>query len=132
MSLRVLIVEDEPAMRVVTKQMLAKIGFSQKQIYEAINGREGLSVLAKNCVDLILTDIHMPVMSGLEMLGNIRTQPDLDEIPVIVITSINDKRLVNAVTQSGMGYMQKPIRMQILKNQLLSLKGCNYEVRAQA
>lgn len=131
MSLRVLIVEDEPTIRVVLKQILSKIGFPTKQIHEATNGKEGINVLEKNPVDLILTDINMPVMNGLEMLGYIRTQPDLVEIPTVVVTSINDERLVKAVTQSGMGYVHKPVKMKLLKNQLLSFNGCNYEVRAQ-
>lgn len=132
MNLKVLIVEDEPTMRIVIKQVLTKINLHVKQIYEAENGKEGLNVLKRNHIDLILTDIDMPEMNGLEMLSYIQTHPHFDEVPTIVISSINDKRLVNAVIDSGMGYVQKPLTVQLLNKQLLSLKGYNYEARAQA
>lgn len=119
-------------MRVVIRNVLSKIDMAVKHVYEAINGREGLKILKNNPVDLILTDIDMPEMSGLEMLGYIRAHPDFEDVPTVVISSIKDDRLVEAVTKSGMGYVNKPLSEQLLKSQISSLEGWSYETGAQS
>ncbi len=127
----ILMVEDDRTMRIVIKSILLRVGFVADQIYEAVNGKEGLEILRQYDIDLILTDINMPVMDGLEMLGHIRSHPDFTEVPTIVITSRRGEKLVNTITKSGMGFIHKPFTWQTLKKKIISFIGERNEDLAQ-
>jgi len=118
----ILIVEDDLITRFLIKRILMEMEPGFNQIYEAVNGKKGLEILQRFNVDLILTDINMPVMDGLEMLGRIRSNPEYKDIPVVVITSKMDEKLERAITESGLGYVNKPFTGQILKKEILNLK----------
>ncbi len=70
----------------------------------------------------MLTDIDMPVMNGLEMLGLIRSDPKYSEIPTIVLTSRRDMKLFNAITSSGLGYIHKPFSWRMLRKKINNFK----------
>lgn len=128
MSFCALVVEDDHSMRVVTKQTLLRIGLGIERVYEAANGREGLEKIRARPVGLVLTDINMPVMNGLEMLDHMRKDPNIANIPTVVMSSVKDKKIVNTLIESGLGYVQKPFRPLLLKKQIQSLE-IRYELR---
>jgi CheY-like chemotaxis protein len=76
----ILIVEDDPMMRDIYKAVL----LSQFRVLEAANGREALGLLEKEAVVLVITDIHMPIMSGVELVRAIRSEPRLRDLPIVV------------------------------------------------
>lgn len=95
---KILIVEDDNFVAEVYFAKLTEMG------YEAIlaqNGVEGLAELKKNKVDLILLDILMPVMSGIEMLEEIKKQEDWKNIPVILLTNVGEKESIQKVRDFG-------------------------------
>jgi two-component system chemotaxis response regulator CheY len=68
MSLKVLIVDDSKSMRAVIKKTLSAAGFAVSECYEGANGLEALEVLEKESIDIVLSDINMPNMNGIEFL----------------------------------------------------------------
>ncbi|MCH8558164.1 MAG: response regulator [Balneolia bacterium] len=123
MNLNVLIVEDEQITRSIIKQILLDSNLDIGDILEAENGREGLDVLNSQKIDLLLVDIYMPVMDGLEMLEHVMSRPDLKDIPVIVVSTENDDKRVDAIIRKGLGFVHKPFTKVLLKKELAKLGG---------
>ncbi|MHB8907962.1 MAG: response regulator [Syntrophales bacterium] len=124
MSFNVLIVDDSFSMRSVIKKVLSMSGFHMDQCYEAGNGREGIAVLEKEWVDVIISDINMPVMNGLEMLRQLKEHPDYQNIPVIVIsTEGSDDRINEAFCNGAKGFIKKPFLPEDLKKILHDVLG---------
>lgn len=120
-KLNILIVEDDQTSRILLRGLLSKMGLNIKQLYEANNGKEGLQVLKNMGADLILTDVNMPVMNGLEMLKRIREYPVFMDIPSVVVTSEKDDNTVNNIIQNGYGYVHKPFTLESLEHEIINL-----------
>jgi two-component system cell cycle response regulator DivK len=84
MKQRILIVEDQEDNRRILRDLLSKAGF---ELLEATTGQEGVRLAEVNRPDLILMDVQMPVLDGHEATRRIKAQPELRNIPIIVITS---------------------------------------------
>ncbi|HKL19361.1 MAG TPA: response regulator [Halalkalibaculum sp.] len=121
MKRKVLIVEDECLLRLVIKRTLMKCTLDIEEIYEAGNGTEGLECLEKCAVDLILTDINMPVMDGITMLNHIYANPLFKEIPIVVISAINDQQRIEEFSGRGLGFLSKPFTLQQLEEEIYKL-----------
>ncbi len=114
-SLSVLYVEDEDLMRENMGMLLRR---KVKQVYMASNGREGLEKFHTEKPDLIITDIEMPVMNGLEMIEEIRkTDPG---IPIMVITAFSDE---SHKSDKANARLIKPILKDDLFRTIRSLMG---------
>jgi CheY-like chemotaxis protein len=106
--LKFLLIEDDESIRTILKTLL-KRNFTCAVI-EAENGKMGLQALHDNLPDLIFLDISMPVMDGAETLSIIRSNAIFKNIPVMIITAMNDKKLVGELATLGISdYMLKPI-----------------------
>jgi len=111
---QILIVEDEEIARDVLIQALEILGYGT---VGAINGRHALEQLALNHIDLILTDIYMPELNGLELLRKLRE--DGNEIPVILITGFDaDEAKQVAEDYRAAALLLKPFRLVQLKDLL--------------
>lgn len=95
---KVLIVEDDNFVAEVYSTKLLEMGH---EVQIAQNGEEGLSLIEKGKPDLILLDIIMPVMGGIEMLEELKKNPDRKDIPVILLTNVGEKDSIQKVR--GMG-----------------------------
>ncbi len=87
MAINVLVVDDSKVMRSMLIKTLKLTGLPLGEIYQGANGREGLTALEDNWIDLVLADINMPVMNGEEMIEVIRENPTWKELPIVVIRS---------------------------------------------
>ena len=85
MSEKVLIVEDSPTMRSLIATTVEEIGAIE--VLEAENGFEALRILPKQKIDLIITDINMPDINGLEIVHFVKSNPNYQKIPVIIVTT---------------------------------------------
>jgi two-component system chemotaxis response regulator CheY len=109
MSFNVLIVDDSNAMRAVIKKIITISGFQMDQCLEAGNGKEAMTVLSGNWVDVIISDINMPDVNGLEMLDQLQKSETLKEIPVIMITTEgSSERMQEAFNRGAKGFIKKP------------------------
>ncbi|WP_289023262.1 response regulator [Desulfobacter postgatei] len=131
MSYSILIVDDSMPMRTVLKRSLAAAGYSGSRILEASNGKEALTVLKGEWVDLIMTDYNMPEMNGLSFLKTVKTEALFKEIPVIVIsTEGNDSKIKEFMDTGAAGYITKPFTPEALRDLIVSIIGeADYEER---
>lgn len=116
MSDKILVVDDE-------KDILRIVAFSlQKWGYEAItanNGQDGLNKITAEKPDLILLDASMPVMGGLEMLTQVRNNPDWRDIPVIMLTAHSDPKNIDEAAKYGvLDYITKPFDPMELREKI--------------
>jgi len=101
----ILVVEDEEPMQLVLRDVLKVEGYI---VLEAKNGIEGLELALKEHPDLILLDILMPKMDGLEMLKNLRADEWGRSVPVIVLTNLSDNEdIAKAVEEDVFEYFVK-------------------------
>jgi two-component system chemotaxis response regulator CheY len=121
-EVRVLIVDDSTVMRKIVERSLRQAGLEPLVVFEAGNGVEGLEQLKAQRVDLILTDINMPLMDGLEFLRQLRAQNLASGVPVVMITTESSEEHVKDAIQSGaQGYIRKPFTAEQVKERVLPL-----------
>lgn len=119
MAYNVLIVDDSQTMRKVILKALSISGFDMGDYYEAGNGAEALKVLDSQWVDLILTDLNMPVMNGLELIQKLKGSPAHQGIPVVLITTEGSETRLQELFALGVKeYIQKPFHPEMLRDAL--------------
>jgi two-component system chemotaxis response regulator CheY len=124
MAFNILIVDDSPAMRRVVRRVVEMSGVDVGNYFEAANGIEALAAMQKNWIDLVLTDINMPDMNGEQLLAEIRRDPMLCAIPVLVVsTDRSDARLHQMISLGADGYIAKPFQPATLSEEMCRLLG---------
>ena len=108
MSLNVLIVDDSAVMRRMISKSIRMSKIPIKELHEAATGKEGLEVLDKNWIDLVLTDLNMPEMNGEEMIEEMKKIPELADVPVIVISTEGSERRIERILKKGVSFIHKP------------------------
>ena len=119
-DLVVLAVDDDFINLKLLKSMLMKSG-NVKEVIEAKNGSDAIGELkTRNDIDLILLDIIMPVMGGIEMLKVVRADDNLRQLPIIVLTTDETKKS-EALEFGANGFLMKPIRNADLMNKMATV-----------
>jgi two-component system chemotaxis response regulator CheY len=119
---RTLIVDDSSVMRKIVERALRQAGLDTLVVHEAGSGTEGLEMLKEQKVDLILSDINMPSMDGLEFLRQLRAQDLAPGVPVVMITTESSEEHVKQAIQAGaQGYIRKPFTPEQVKERVLPL-----------
>ncbi len=119
MSINVLIIDDSPVMRAFMKRVVSLSGVETGTIFEAGNGAAALELLYDQHVDLILTDINMPVMNGEEFMTRLKQDDALQRIPVIVVsTDARSERLEQMLGLGASGYITKPFQPEDLRAEI--------------
>jgi len=119
MEADVLVVDDSAAIRKILQRVLRQTGLAIRTIYEAGDGSEALTSLKTNRPNLVLTDINMPHMNGLELLAAIKAQPEWRELPVVMITTEGgEAKVAEAVRLGAAGYVRKPFTADQIKEKL--------------
>jgi len=120
--LDVLIVDDSAAIRKILQRVLRQTEIPMGDFLEAGDGREALEVLKTHSVRLILSDINMPNMDGLEFLKNLKSNESWAKIPVIMVsTEGSQAKVLEAVELGAAGYVKKPFTAEQLKEKLTAL-----------
>jgi CheY-like chemotaxis protein len=108
MALKVLAVDDSKTIRMIVKKAFKSFNC---EIFEAANGKEGLEMASSEKPGLIVLDITMPVMTGIEMLEKLKSDPELADTPVIMLTAESGKDNVMQILKMGVkDYMVKPFK----------------------
>lgn len=119
MSASVLVIDDEPKIRSMLKDMLGLMGYD---VYEATDGVDGLEKVAEHHPDAIILDVMMPRMDGLTMCRQLRQNPESSTLPVIMISGKTDFGAEQAGLDAGATkYFFKPIGMGDLMSSLREL-----------
>jgi two-component system chemotaxis response regulator CheY len=124
MTLHILIVDDSPVIRAVIKRVVAMSGLNTEHVLEAGDGQQALDAMRRSPVDLVLSDINMPVMGGEELLRAMQADPKLSEIPVVVIsTDARLDRIMTMISLGARGYVAKPFTPEALRAELVRALG---------
>ena len=120
---RVLLVEDAPFLRYAFGRLLRLQGFD---VREANDGQDALACLADFRPQLVLTDLMMPVMSGLELISNLRARPETADIPVVAITADATTQAEEQARRAGAAdFITKPVDLPELLERLRNLMPAN-------
>jgi two-component system, chemotaxis family, chemotaxis protein CheY len=117
MAFNILIVDDSTTTRGMVKKVLKLTGLELGEILEASNGLKGLEVLRQNWVDLVLADLNMPEMTGQAMIEEMLKDPMLSQVPVIVVSSEGDQKVISILFEKGVkDFIRKPFDANTLRN----------------
>jgi len=130
MAFNILVVDDSVSMRAIIKKVISMSGFDVGEIAEADNGLEALAKLENFWADVVLTDIHMPEMDGVELLKKIKDDPLTAALPVVMITTESrDEIVAKALAAGAAGYIKKPFRPEDIKALLVEILEGGEDVR---
>ena len=116
-GLKVLVVDDFATMRKIVRNILKQIGF--EDIFEAEDGNAALRVIKSEKVGLVVTDWNMPNMGGLDLLREIRQNPQTSNLPVLMVTAEGLKENVMEAVKAGVNnYVVKPFTAEVLQEKI--------------
>ena len=116
-NMKILIVDDFSTMRRIIKNLLRDLGFTNTA--EADDGATALPMLKSGGFDFLVTDWNMPIMSGLDLLREVRADDKLKHLPVLMVTAEAKRDQIITAAQAGVnGYVVKPFTAQALKDKI--------------
>ena len=120
----ILIVDDSAVIRQVVKKTLDMADLDVGEVYEASNGIEALAQLRDHPVAVMLVDINMPTMNGIQLLTRIKQNDRLQHIPIVIVSTEGSKERIKELEQVGvLGYLRKPFQPEQLRDVLTPLLG---------
>jgi len=123
MGINVLVVDDSSTMRSMVQKVLSMSGLPIGSFFQAENGREGLDVLDKEWIDIALVDINMPIMTGMEMIDQLRDKPDLCELPIVVVSTESSESRISEIKEKGIRFVHKPFTPELMRSVVEDLLG---------
>jgi two-component system chemotaxis response regulator CheY len=115
-------VDDSAAIRKILQRVLRQADVPMGDIYEAGDGVEALATLKEHNIGLVLSDINMPNMDGLQLLSQIRASPEYKDLPVLMITTEGSQaKVMEAVNLGASGYVRKPFTADQIKEKLTGI-----------
>lgn len=127
MSYNILIVDDSRTTRMVISKTLNLSGIPVNQLFEAENGKVALEILDKNWIDLVLADINMPEMDGVEMVDQMAKDGLLKTIPVVIVSTEGSQARIEEMRAKGVkAYVRKPFTPELIKNLVEDILGEKY------
>lgn len=116
MAYNILIMDDSQIVRSVLKKTLSISGLELGTMFEASNGAEGLEIVRNNWIDLVLADIHMPVMTGLEFVEQLSKDGLMSSLPVIVVSSEGSETRIESLNAHGVrAFVRKPFTPESIR-----------------
>lgn len=116
-NMKVLIVDDFSTMRRIIKNLMHDLGYSNT--FEADDGTTALPMLRGGGFDFLITDWNMPGMQGIDLLKAVRADPQLANLPVLLVTAETRREQIVAAGEAGVsGYIVKPFTVQTLKEKI--------------
>ncbi|MBU0718426.1 MAG: response regulator [Planctomycetes bacterium] len=124
MSRDILIVDDSTTIRSMVKRTIGMIGLDIGGIHEASNGIEALAALEDHDIAVLLVDINMPTMNGIQLLTRMKENERLRDIPIVIASTEGSEARIQQLTELGVsGYVRKPFQPEQLRDVLLPILG---------
>jgi two-component system chemotaxis response regulator CheY len=124
MAYTILIVDDSDTIRAVVQRTLKMTKLPIDRIIEASDGAQAIEKLKESWIDIVFTDIHMPRMNGLELVDTMHGNPDLRDIPVVVISTEGSSTRIEELRSKGIrGYLRKPFTPESIRDIIVETLG---------
>jgi two-component system chemotaxis response regulator CheY len=128
MAFHLMIVDDSAAMRAFIVRVIELSGLEVAVCMQASNGQEALDLLRSNWVDIVLTDVNMPVMNGEQFVTCMEADELLRTIPVLVVsTDGSENRVQRMMSLGAKAYVKKPFSPELLRKSMEELLGVNHD-----
>jgi two-component system chemotaxis response regulator CheY len=122
MPVDVLIVDDSAAIRKILQRVLTQTNLALGKVLEAADGREAIEAMKQQPVGLILSDINMPNMDGLQLLSELKANDQWKNVPVLMIsTEGSQAKVMEAVQLGAKGFVRKPFTADQIKEKLAGM-----------
>ncbi|MBX7136911.1 MAG: response regulator [Oligoflexia bacterium] len=124
MGYNVLIVDDSSVVRKVLIKTFGMTDIEVNTFHQASNGKEALELLKSNWVDLVFLDINMPVMNGMEFMKQLKSDPQIADTPVVVVSTEGSKERIDELYASGIkAFLRKPTTPESLVDTIVKVLG---------
>ncbi len=121
MKMNVLIVDDCSVMRLMMKRTLKMSDMAVRQIFEASDGEEALKFVDTEDIDLIILDLYMNVMDGMEVLETLKMRSVSKNIPILILSTESAESMVNQIEKLGSGFVHKPFSPEALRKEIFKV-----------
>jgi two-component system chemotaxis response regulator CheY len=121
--MNILIVDDSTAMRSIILKTLKICGLPIDEVFQAKHGIEALEILEENWIDLALVDINMPVMDGETLINRIREDPDIEHLPIVVVSTESSEERINGMRDLEVQFIHKPFAPETLREMVFQITG---------
>lgn len=122
-QLNVLVIDDSKVMRSMIIRTLGMSGLPLGEVHEAEDGRAAIKVLEDHWVDLALVDINMPVMNGEEFIEHVRSDPELRDLAIVVVSTESSEMRIERIRGHGAEFVHKPFTPEHLRGTVQTLIG---------
>lgn len=124
MPYSILIVDDSDIIRAMVIRTITLTKLPVENFLEAKNGAEALAILKKNWIDIVFTDLNMPVLNGFDMIAQMKDSVDLIDIPVVVITTEGNIHRIDELKKMGVKEcLRKPFTPEKIRDIIISQLG---------
>ena len=124
MAYTIMVVDDSDTIRAVLERTLIMTRLPVDEIIQAVNGRDALKKLADKWVDIVFTDIHMPEMDGESLVDAMNRDPELADIPVVVVSTEGSTTRIAELRRKGIkGYLRKPFTPEAIRDIIVETLG---------
>ena len=132
MSNDILIVDDSATIRSMMKRTVRMIGLDVGEVYEAANGIDALAQLCEHEVAVMLVDINMPRMNGIQLLTRMKQNDKLKDIPIVIASTEGSQKRIDQLHKLGVaGYVRKPFQPEQLREVLIPLLGVTHNAGSE-
>jgi two-component system chemotaxis response regulator CheY len=122
MALDVMIVDDSAAIRKILHRVLVQAEVPLGQVHEACDGKDALEKLKSAKVGLILSDINMPNMDGIELLNRLKADDNFKAVPIVMVTTEGSQaKVLQALELGAAGYVRKPFTAEQIQEKLAGI-----------
>ncbi|MGB7569632.1 MAG: response regulator [Chitinivibrionales bacterium] len=124
MAYTIMIVDDSETIRAVMERTLAMTKLPIDSVIQAINGKDALEKLTSAWVDIVFTDINMPVMDGMQLVDEMAKNSEFKNIPVVVVSTEGSTTRIEELKSKGIkGYLRKPFTPENIRDIIIKTLG---------
>jgi len=124
MGYTILLVDDSSTIRGAMERTFQMAKLPMREVIQAANGAEALEILKTRWVDMVLADINMPVMNGIDLLKNMKNNQEWREIPIAILSTEGSRTRIDDLVKAGVaGYLRKPCHPEDVRDLLTKVLG---------
>jgi two-component system chemotaxis response regulator CheY len=124
MAYTIMIVDDSDTIRAVLNRALGMTKLPIASIVQAANGKQALAKMRESWVDIVFSDIHMPEMTGIELIDAMKADAELRDIPIVIVSTEGSATRIAELTAKGIsGYLRKPFTPEGIRDLIVHTLG---------